>query len=86
MKQREYYRQYNSGSAYRETPVERRTLTEVTSIDEMDAIMDRPSYYFDGEWLHVKQVGEYDRTGDNWNLSKVIMICTWCIFVIIPQN
>ena len=65
VKQREYYRLYNSGSSYRDTPVERQTLTEVSSIDEMDAITDKPSYYFDGDWLHVKQVGEYDRTSDN---------------------
>ena len=45
---------------WRPAPEERQTLTEVNSIAEMDAITDRPSWYYDGEWLHIKTVGEYD--------------------------
>ena len=36
------------------------TLREVNSIEEMDEINDVSSYYYDGEWLHLKAVSEYD--------------------------
>ena len=39
---------------WRPAPAERATLTEVNSIAEMDALTDRPSWYYDGEWLHIK--------------------------------
>ena len=65
VEQREFHHKYNSGHVYRYPPNERKTLVEVSSIDDMDAVMDKPSYYFDGEWLHVKQVGEYDRIDDS---------------------
>ena len=32
--------------------------------------MDRPSWYFDGEWLHFKSVGEYERSEGGWAVNS----------------
>ena len=36
----------------------------------MEATDDRPSYYFDGEWLHFKSVGEYERSEGGWAVNS----------------
>ena len=60
MVQEEWYAEQYGWSYLRVAPESRRTLKEVNSLDEMDATNDVPSYYYDGEWLHLKSVGEYD--------------------------
>ena len=66
VQQKEYYHRYNGGKVYRDVPVERGTLTQVSSIGQMDALNTKPSWYFDGEWLHFKSVGEYERSDGGW--------------------
>ena len=44
----------------REPPAERVTLQQVNSIEEGNDINDYHTYYYDGEWVHIKMVGEYD--------------------------
>ena len=48
---------------YRNAPEERNNIVAATDMEHLDSIFDRPSWYFDGEWLTVKAVGEYDFTG-----------------------
>ena len=60
--QYEFYSRYIGYSAYRRPPLERRTMIEVESLAELDAVSEHSSYYYDGEWVHVKLVGEFDVT------------------------
>ena len=60
MVQEEWYPEQYGWSYLRVAPDSRNTLKEVNSLEEMDATNDVPSYYYDGEWLHLKSVGEYD--------------------------
>lgn len=34
----------------------------VKSLAELDAASEHSAYYYDGEWVHVKLVGEFDVT------------------------
>ena len=68
--QQEYFHLYNGGKSYRNPPVERQTLTQVSSIAQMDALNTKPSWYFDGEWLHFKSVGEYERSEGGWLIDN----------------
>ena len=37
-------------------------MVEVNSLVELDAENENSAYYYDGEWIHVKLVGEFDVT------------------------
>ena len=39
---------------------DRATMIEVENSDIMDVTNDRSSWFYDGQWLHVKTVGEYE--------------------------
>ena len=41
---------------------DRETMIEVENSDIMDSTNDRSSWFYDGQWLHVKTVGEYDKS------------------------
>ena len=41
-------------------------MRNVTSIDEMELENEVPSFWWDGQWLHVKAVGEFDRSEGGW--------------------
>ena len=52
----EWYAEQYGWSYLRVAPESRQTLKEVFSIEEMDSTNDVPSFYYDGEWLHLKAV------------------------------
>ena len=52
----EWYPEQYGWSYLRVAPESRQTLKEVFSIEEMDSTNDVPSFYYDGEWLHLKAV------------------------------
>ena len=41
---------------------DRQTMIEVENSDVMDETNDRSSWFYDGQWLHIKTVGEYERS------------------------
>ena len=52
--EQEHYISSIGQKSYRDRPEERKSLRVVNSIDELEAEMSVPSYYWDGEWLHLK--------------------------------
>ena len=44
------------------TPTDRITLKNVAGAEEMNSRDDGHSWFYDGEWLHLKAVGLYDQT------------------------
>ena len=67
----EHYIDYRGTKSYRERPVERQSMRNVSSIDEMEAENSVPSYWWDGQWLHIKVVGEWDRSEGGWLIDDL---------------
>ena len=78
--EQEHYISSIGQKSYRDRPEERKSLRVVNSIDELEAEMSVPSYYWDGEWLHLK-----DRVFDRFVFFHLRLCCITNCKTLLPH-